>query len=670
MDRHFLQMFLTCGLCFLASCGGTGSGRTGSEGRQIQPIAITSGTPPSGTAQTPYGNKGAGFSFAASGGIAPFGWNWAASTGSSLPPGLELSSSGLISGTPTTAGSFNVTVTVSDSESPAAQKSAIYPITIATQADALTIASGNPPNGTVGQTYNGHLVSCSPGSAGCRCEYGQCFRYVQGFHASATGGVSPYTWNWTPAPGSSLPPGLAFSSGGFLSGTPTAVATFNVILEVTDSTSNQVSRECAIVINDAPPALAITTTLPAAGGINLPYNFAFAATGGTAPYSWDEKGALSSGMTLSNAGLLSGTPTEIGVFSVTLQARDTFGESATQSFTIQICPHGFGPAVGMKAARQSHTATLLNDGRVLVTGGSDPSGASLATAELFDPATGSSTPTGSMAAARVLHTATLLNDGRVLIIGGHDSTGNAITSAESFNPASGSFSPAGVLVTARFSHTATLLKDGMVLVTGGTNGLASAELFNPTTGTFSPTGNMITGRTLHAASLLGDGTVLVTGGLDDYNHSLATAEIFNPSTGTFAATGSMEASRVLHSATLLNDGKVLFAGGTQAVTTAELFDPGTGVFTPTGSMEVTRFAHTATLLSDGTVLVVGGSPDAANDALTAAELFNPSTGTFTATGSLMAPRVYHTATLLVDGKVLVTGGVNLTAILETAEFYQ
>jgi len=90
----------------------------------------------------------------------------------------------------------------------------------------------------------------------------------------------------------------------------------------------------------------------------------------------------------------------IGGFPVTLVVQDSFGERGTQDFTIQICPDVFASTGSMKAARESQTATLLNDGRVLVTGGSDPNGASIATAELFDPSTDTFTPTGSMAAAR------------------------------------------------------------------------------------------------------------------------------------------------------------------------------------------------------------------------------------------------------------------------------
>jgi hypothetical protein len=156
----------------------------------------------------------------------------------------------------------------------------------------------------------------------------------------------------------------------------------------------------------------------------------------------------------------------------------------------------FAPVGNMRAPRKSHTATLLGDGRVLITGG-DNGTESLATAELFDPASGSFTLTGVMHAAREFHTATLRNDGSVLVTGGADFTSIAdggarvpflpesIAGAELFNPASGSFTPTSDMNDARANHAAILLPDGEVLVTGGINpdistiasSLATAELF-------------------------------------------------------------------------------------------------------------------------------------------------------------------------------------------------
>jgi hypothetical protein len=177
---------------------------------------------------------------------------------------------------------------------------------------------------------------------------------------------------------------------------------------------------------------------------------------------------------------------------------------------------------------------MLNTGKVLVTGGVDNSGNALATAELFNPTTGSFTPTGTMETVRAGHTATLLGDGKVLVTGGVDSAiafgrGSKAT-AELFDPATGSFAATSTMETARAGHTATLRKDGTVLVAGGAAlvpsfcgnncstlapvSLSNAELFDPATKTFTETGGLGTARFLHTATLLNDGSVLVTGGAD------------------------------------------------------------------------------------------------------------------------------------------------------------
>ena len=141
---------------------------------------------------------------------------------------------------------------------------------------------------------------------------------------------------------------------------------------------------------------------------------------------------------------------------------------------------------------------MLPNGQVLVAGGFGSSGdLYLASAELFNPATGSWTPTGNLNTARYRHTATLLPNGQVLVAGGLGGVvGNSpLASAELFNPATGSWTPTGNLNTPRDRHTATLLPNGRVLVAGGSNNaggiyLASAELFNPATGSWTPTGNL------------------------------------------------------------------------------------------------------------------------------------------------------------------------------------
>jgi hypothetical protein len=281
-----------------------------------------------------------------------------------------------------------------------------------------------------------------------------------------------------------------------------------------------------------------------------------------------------------------------------------------------------------------HTATLLTNGTVLLAGGFVNDvwsyGTSTATngVGLYNVATGALPGTGNMTAGRGCHTATLLADGNVLIAGGSDTdpTGTGLASAELYDPSTGTFTPTGSMAVGRYLHTATLLQNGKVLIVGGTltstsDPYATAEIYDPATGIFRTTGAMVTAREQHTATLLADGRVLIVGGAtsppaplaSDWlgtstgdSQSTATAEIYDPSTGSFSVTGSMAEARTFHTATLLPSGKVLVAGGGDENSTAEIYDPATGSFSTTGGMEIGRSGHTATLLPNGSLLVAGG----------------------------------------------------------------
>jgi hypothetical protein len=233
----------------------------------------------------------------------------------------------------------------------------------------------------------------------------------------------------------------------------------------------------------------------------------------------------------------------------------------------------------MTANRGGHTATLLATGKVLIAGGADtdPTGTGQTSAELYDPGTSTFTQTGSMTVGRYLHTATLLQNGKVLIVGGVlTSKSDPVATAEIYDPATGIFTMTGAMATAREQHTATLLADGRVLIVGGTTsppasltsawlatgtvdlqGTATAEIYDPSTGLFSGTGSMAAARTFHTATLLPNGTVLIAGG----GNENSTAEVYDPATGAFSITGGMEIGRSGHTATLLPNGSVLVAGG-------------------------------------------------------------------------------------------------------------
>jgi len=219
--------------------------------------------------------------------------------------------------------------------------------------------------------------------------------------------------------------------------------------------------------------------------------------------------------------------------------------------------------------RHSHTATLLPDGKVLVVGGLVVS-ARPPTSELYDPATGNWSPTGNPSTSRAQHTATLLPNGKVLVTGGDVVlAGGAFAtqaSAELYDPATGTWTSAGNLVTPglRYQHTATLLPNGMVLVAGGTTSvstpLASAELYDPASNTWSATATLSTPRTTHTATLLPNGMVLVAGGISTQATITHTAELYDPAAKKWSPTGSLATERYEHTATVLPDGVGLVCG--------------------------------------------------------------------------------------------------------------
>src|SRR5207244_4855407 len=177
---------------------------------------------------------------------------------------------------------------------------------------------------------------------------------------------------------------------------------------------------------------------------------------------------------------------------------------------------------------------------------------------------------------RPLHTTPTLHPDDLLLVGGGDYRCLSLASAELYNPATGTWSATGSLNTARYDHTATLLRNGMVLVAGGNPGeLDSAELYDPATGTWSPTGSLNDGRADDVETLLPNGMVLVAGGT---NFEIDTAELYDPATGTWAFPGSLNTMRKDHAATLLLNGMVLVSGGALAhqgaLASAELYDQG------------------------------------------------------------------------------------------------
>ncbi len=317
----------------------------------------------------------------------------------------------------------------------------------------------------------------------------------------------------------------------------------------------------------------------------------------------------------------------------------------------------------MSSKRAAHTATLLNDGKVLIAGGFIAGGGSLPSAELFDPETNTFASVGNMTTARSSHTANVLSDGKVLIAGGYH--GDYLTTFEIYDPATRRFVLAGQMVSPRSGHIAIKFDDGKILIAGGVGTgwtfLKSAEIYDPRTGRFAATGEMSIERESHTATLLKNGKVLITGGHKDRRSNVkifASAEIFDPKNGRFTATGNLTVKRHKHEATLLTDGRVLIIGGSDerdgdgAYQNAEIYDVAKGNFTSVANKMVSaryKLQGTAVVLSGGKVLIAGGSDRA--------EVFDPAANSFSlVAGDMGTLRLFSTATLLKNGKVLIAGG--------------
>jgi len=269
----------------------------------ISTVSITTTSPlPSGIINTAYTTT-----LAATGGTTPYTWSISAGT---LPAGLTLSSAGVLSGTPTVAGSSSFTIQAKDSST--APQTATLKATLVISDGTVKITTTSPlPAGTLGVAYPSVTFA-------------------------ATGGTPPYTWSTT-APGA-LPAGLTLSPAGVLSGTPTAYGPFSFTVQATDSaaTPQSVSAPFTLQIGVAP--LAITTTTPLTpGNTTTAYSLTLAASGGAPPYQWSvSTGTLPAGLTLSPAGVLSGTPTTLGYNAFTIAVQDSEATPQTASLAASL----------------------------------------------------------------------------------------------------------------------------------------------------------------------------------------------------------------------------------------------------------------------------------------------------------------------------------------------
>jgi N-acetylneuraminic acid mutarotase len=630
----------------------------------MSPVKILTKSLPDGVTGQSYSTT-----LTATGGSGKYTWSLAYESGA-LPSGLQLSSNGVISGTPEEEETsyphfytFTVQVTDSNNLSQTATKDLTIQI-----AEPLLIETDSLPDGAIGNSYSETL-----------------YRY---------GGIGPFIWS---VASGSLPSGLSLDNySGTISGTPTATGTSSFTIGVADSTSTpqSYSRVLSITIISGAAFKLVFTQQPG-GGVGgeiwtqQPIVEVQDAAGNTVTSDNSTEVTLNIGDNPGNGELsdpttvtviagvatFSGLKIDMGGWDYTLKAsagRSVLTPAVSNSFDIE----GFSGAGDMSTPRMSQTATLLSNGKILIIGGDDGNGDSaLASAEIYDPADGSFTATAnSMNEARYGHTATRLSNGKVLITGGKDVQDFEMNSAEIYDPAYGTFTKIeGGMNVARYGHTATRLGDGRVLITGGSNGETtenSAEIYDPETGKFTLfESTMTTARSFHTATLLSNGNVLIAGG-GAAGEVTNSAEIFEHDSQTFSSIEvGMNDPRLSHTATKLSDGKVLITGGNigEGYTwSADLFDPDNGTFASTAHMNTSRAYHTATLLSDGNVLIIGGADKSGFHS--SAEIY--SAGSFRNTGSMTIARGYNTATLLSDGRrVLITGGYSGESTLGSAEIF-
>jgi hypothetical protein len=319
----------------------------------------------------------------------------------------------------------------------------------------------------------------------------------------------------------------------------------------------------------------------------------------------------------------------------------------------------------MNVPRYGHKSILLPDGQVLAVTG-ERTGTNGNTAELYDPASGKWSLTGTPNMFHENGSATLLANGEVLLAGGDDlgsSAPTAAAGAELYDPSTRNWRVTGSLGSARQYHAAVMLTDGQVLVAGGEdssfNSLSDAELYNPATGTWRPTGRMHQARTSPIAQLLGDGTVLIAAGFSNgFATRLTSAEIYNPSTGEWTMTADMPTNPphigLLQSA--------LLANGDVLVPRIAFFNPQTGAWTPIEASfprNITTGAGpwTATLLTTGDVFLTGlRSTYNATPPENMTVLYDFSSNTYPLGASMTSSRYADAATLLPNGQVLVSGG--------------
>lgn len=360
----------------------------------------------------------------------------------------------------------------------------------------------------------------------------------------------------------------------------------------------------------------------------------------------------------------------------------------------------------LAAARALGTGDALKDGRVLVAGGGNGTilgPVATTTTEIYQPFSRSWSAGPNLSQERSFHASATLNDGRVLISGGTTTAGVVSTTCEIFDPLTNTMSPAASMGTARCGHAATTLIDGRVLVTGGVNTFAgtaigvilnsaanNGEVYDPVLNTWTAVSNaMASKRFAHTQTRLADGRVLVVSGISGATNILgqdipsftASCNIYNPVTNAFGSAASITTARAAHRATLMPNGEVFAAGGVTgslispiptAINDARKYNATSNTWSSAGVMPASVALQGQVLLKNGSVHISGGGTGTLL-AFSATNVCATRIGgatTFTTTNVMPDSRGFHIAVLLQDGSILLSGGGDTTgAALATNMLY-
>jgi hypothetical protein len=676
----------------------------------ITPFVVTTTSLPAGTTGAVYpgaqvqtsGGTGTGLTFT--------------KTWGDLPAGLSISSTGVITGTPTGAGgtsAFVVTVT----DSAANTTSASLTLSI----NALTFQSPSSlPNGAPNVAYSYQLLATGAGAVT--------------FALDVNG---------------ALPPGVSLDSGGLIHGMPSTANFYSFNVRASDATGQSLVKSFTISVEGQ---LTITTSsIDPAVATWTNFTSCLSKSGGSGTSTWIlTGGALPSGITLGANGCLTGVAVKTGLFPFSVQVSDAVQQSAAAALTLRVgtvdqnawsidqqaatptiafggatsVAQSFTPALDGYLLSIGMTASCSNaDIHLEIRAGAVPTATVLASGDTLASQTGAFQPGNAFARQFKLSAPVFLAKGVPVSLvlsspgscnvvqtqasgGGFDFTypyGDAYTGTTGNWTAIGVADPTrpdlpfyslmdeggrfGFMSAGRSQHTATLLTTGvnagMVLLAGGNT--ATTQLYNPTAlpingvapGEFANGPSLSKNRSFHTATRFSDGWVLVAGGYDENGIGLATTELYNPATNTWSPGPSMPVARWAHSTTLLAGDKALFAGGHDvtwniALTSTEVltYNPAThtGSFVAGPSMAAGRSEHAAVLLNDGRVLLAGGWGTAPNSG---AELYDPGTNGLQLIGPMQLGRARLTGTLLQSGKVLLAGGsqIDVNASATTVELF-